>query len=177
MHKLTRFAIALSILASAAAGAQPGHHGRGPGGPRGLHGPGGPAEADAHHMQRVSQRLELTAEQQERWQELVSKHRESLLPLFDEAKALHEQAQELTQSEDPDPAALGQLHLDARAIHQDIATSREILQATLNDTLTVAQQDAWEAMRANGPRRGHGREHGPGRGHHEGGRFGGGPAV
>jgi len=164
MKKLTGFSIALLILVAAAAGAQPGWHGR-----------GGPDEASAHHMQRITQRLDLTEGQQERWQELVSSGHESLQPLFDQVHAIHEEAQALMQSDDPDPAAIGQLHLDARAIQADIATSREILHATLNDLLTVEQQEAWEEMRAHGP---HG---GPRRGdrnhHRRGAQFGGEPPA
>ena len=174
MQKLTGFTIAVLILAAAAASAQPGQHGRGLGGPRGLHGRSGPDGGGARHMERVTQRLDLTEEQQARWQEIASSSQESLQPLFDEAQAIHEEAQALMQSDDPEPAALGQLHLDARAIHEDIATSREILHATLNDLLTVDQQEAWEEMRAEGPR---GSRRGPRDRHRRGGQFGGGPPA
>lgn len=159
MKKLSGFAIAVLILATASAGAQFGHHGRGPGGPRGLHGPGGPAAGGTDHMARLTQRLDLSESQEVRWQELVSSSQESLQPLFEQAQAIHEEAQELMQSDDPDPTALGQLHLDARAIHEDIATAREILHATLNDLLTIEQQDVWQEMRAHGPRAGRGARH------------------
>lgn len=128
--------------------------GRG-GPPAGSHG-GRSSMAGGPHLERLSQELDLTEDQQADWQKALSAHRESLRPIFDQLQQLHGQIDTLLQSDDPDPAEVGLLVIEQHDLRSAMGEAQELLEAELAGLLTPDQLSRWEEMKQEG-RRGFGR--------------------
>ena len=156
MKKLSLASILLLALTPAAILAQPGDGpGRG-----GMHGPGAP-----RFLHHVARQLNLTDEQGDEWKQIVEALHESVQPLLEEAKALHQELRDLTESANPDPTVVGQLHLDAAALHKDVRALHENAQTDLRAILTAEQLAVWDELQEGAPKRGRGGRrghHGPG---------------
>ena len=160
MKNLSLALIPLIALTVAPVLAQPSHaQGRG-----GMHGAGG-GPRFLHHVVR---QLDLSDEQRDEWQQIVAALHESVQPLLEEARALHQELRDLTESTNPDPTAAGQLYLDAAAIHNDVRASHENAQTDLRAILTAEQLAVWDELEEEAPMRGRGRrDHRGGHGRHQ----------
>lgn len=119
----------------------------------GMHGPRGAS----HFLHHVARQLDLTDEQSDEWKQITGALHDSVQPLLEEAKALHEELRELTESTNPDPTAVGQLHLDAAAIHSEVQALHENAQTDLRATLSADQLAVWDELQEEAPMRGRGR--------------------
>lgn len=153
---LTALAL-LAALTTFTALAQP--PGRGPG-----HGPFGPLGG------RLAEFLDLTEEQQAGARQLAEQAHDAIQPLLEEQHSLRQEIGEVLESEDPAPARVGELVLEARALREQLEQARQSFEEDFTALLTAEQRDRFallqEARQIFGPRghhRGPGRR-GPGRG-------------
>lgn len=105
------------------------------------------AERDAERMARV---LQLTEDQKEQWRRLREEHEASVGPLMRQMRDITDRLESEADLENPDPAVVGQLELDRRAVAGKLRTSRIQVDEDLKRLLDRDQTIRWEALRENG---------------------------
>ena len=144
LNRLTRFvrALLLGLLLAGSAsflGAQE------EGAKRGARGDF--AERDAERMARV---LQLTEDQKEDWRRLREEHEAGVRPLLRQMRDITERLQTEANLENPDPAVVGQLELDRRAVARQLRESRVQAHEDATRLLDRDQRIRWEALQENG---------------------------
>lgn len=129
---LTLITLATAIAATAAA--QPG--------------PPPPPRGDA-----LANYLQLTDAQKSTWQTARSTFETAVKPLHDQARAAHEQIEQMLSAANPDATAIGNLMISAKKIGDQIKSAHETLDATLVATLTADQKAKFDAFKAARPPR------------------------
>ena len=105
------------------------------------------AERDAERMARV---LQLTEDQQEEWRRLREEHEASVRPLMRQMRDVTERLETEANLENPDPAIVGQLELDRRALSRQLRDSRVQAHEDATRLLDRDQRIRWEALQENG---------------------------
>lgn len=105
------------------------------------------AERDAERMARV---LQLTEDQKEEWRRLREEHEASVRPLLRQMRDITERLESEADLEDPDPAVVGQLELDRRAVARQLRDSRVQAHEDATRLLDRDQRIRWEALEENG---------------------------
>lgn len=108
---------------------------------------GDSAERDAERMARV---LQLTEDQQEEWRRLREEHEASVRPLMRQMRDITERLETAANLENPDPAVVGQLELDRRALSRQLRDSRVQAHEDATRLLDRDQRIRWEALQENG---------------------------
>jgi Spy/CpxP family protein refolding chaperone len=118
---------------------------------------------------RMAEFLGLTDQQQTEVRKLMEDRRGDSRALWEKLKTNREAMQQALESASPDPAAVGELAIEAHKLHQQMQALREAQDQAIRNLLTPDQKvkfDAMKAMRpegARGPRgAGFGVEHGGG---------------
>jgi Spy/CpxP family protein refolding chaperone len=91
--------------------------------------------------------LELTPEQVAAWDTLLEARTAAVEPLREELQAVEEQLRELLQSENPDPAAIGTLVLQGKALREQIAAANQAYVEGFEAMLERPQLDRLEFLR------------------------------
>ncbi len=164
---LLAVAAATALLAVPAAAMAHGPHGGG-----GPHGPGAPGPGFI--VERLAERLELSAEQRADIEALMAAHRARVEPWHEELAAAREAVRGAVEAETFDEEAIRAAAAEVARLEVELAVERARFGAELGSVLTREQQAALAELRES--RRGMGRR-GPG-GFHRGprGRWGGPPA-
>ncbi|MCY3963464.1 MAG: Spy/CpxP family protein refolding chaperone [Acidobacteria bacterium] len=105
------------------------------------------AERDAERMARV---LQLTEDQQEEWRRLREEHEASVRPLMRQMRDITERLETEANLKNPDPALVGQLELDRRAVARQLRDSRVQVHEDATRLLDRDQRIRWEALQENG---------------------------
>ena len=105
------------------------------------------ADRDAERMARV---LQLTEDQKEQWRRLRDEQQASVGPLMRQMRDITERLESEANIENPDPAVVGQLEIDRRAVARRLRTSRIQVAKDLKRLLDRDQTIRWEALRENG---------------------------
>lgn len=147
LNRLTRFvrALLLGLLVAASASFLGAQEGDEPRAKRGVHGDF--AERDAERMARV---LQLTEDQKEEWRRLREEHEASVRPLMRQMRDITERLETEANLENPDPAVVGQLELDRRAVARQLRDSRLQAHEDATRLLDRDQRIRWEALEENG---------------------------
>ena len=132
----------LLVAATAFAAAQ---EGDGPHSKRGARGDF--AERETERMARV---LQLTEDQMEEWRRLRGEHEASVRPLMRQMRDITERLETEANLENPDPAVVGQLELDRRAVARQLKESRVQAHEDATRLLDRDQRIRWEALQENG---------------------------
>ena len=132
----------LVVAATAFAAAQ---EGDGPHSKRGARGDF--AEREAERMARV---LQLTEDQMEEWRRLREEHEASVRPLMRQMRDVTERLETEANLQNPDPAVVGQLELDRRAVARQLKESRVQAHEDATRLLDRDQRIRWEALQENG---------------------------
>ncbi len=118
---------------------------------------------------RMAKFLGLTQQQQDQIRKLMESGRADHKALWDKLKTNRESMQQALASASPDPAAVGELAIEAHQLHQQAKALRDAQDKAIRDLLTPDQKvkfDAMKALRAEGlggPRgAGFGLQHGGG---------------
>lgn len=130
------------VAATAFAAAQ---EGDGPHSKRGARGDF--AEREAERMARV---LQLTEDQMEEWRRLREEHEASVRPLMRQMRDITERLETEANLDNPDPAVVGQLELDRRAVARQLQESRVQAHEDATRLLDHDQRIRWEALQENG---------------------------
>jgi Spy/CpxP family protein refolding chaperone len=139
-------AVALGVLlAPGVPLAQPGY-GHGPHGRRG--GGGGPMM-----MERLFDRLDLTADQRDQIHELFAKHRDELGPLLDQSQAAHQALADQIHADTFDEKAIRKAAADLAGTEADLAVARGRFFQDISRILTPEQRDQLRDMMANARQR------------------------
>ncbi len=118
---------------------------------QGFGGRGGGSQVPS---QRLLERLGITDPVQlEGINQLVEDGKAALGILREEQKEFRQQLRTLLESEDPDPAEVGNKVIWARDVGADIRTVREGIRAEFEANLTADQLTAWEEFNSNRQRR------------------------
>ncbi|HVF60303.1 MAG TPA: Spy/CpxP family protein refolding chaperone [Thermoanaerobaculia bacterium] len=122
------------LLATAAAGAQPGsfRHDR--------------DERRGHRAERLTQELGLSESQQAAAKQLHEQLRETMKPLHEEQRALHEQV-ETALEQGADAATVGNLVITAHQKRQAMRAAREELERDFAALLTPEQLAKYETLK------------------------------
>ena len=161
MRKLWMLVIALVLVAGGAAAFEHGvrrerMHG-------GMHGGYGMHSDD--HFDRIADQLKLSAAQREAAAKLHEEARAKAETQRDRMHAAHDAMEELFESGSPDPTALGQRMLEARAARQELQALHEATLAEFKKLLDAAQLTEFEKLHSE---RGRMRmRHGPGHPDHD----------
>ncbi len=113
------------------------------------------ADLGQRHAERLARALQLTDAQQEEWQRLQQEHRTAVRALMADMRNLTQRLDRAASVEDPDPATVGQLELDRRAIGEKMRDLRAHLDEAQFNLLDHDQKIRWEAVKENlrrGPR-------------------------
>src|SRR5262245_26397386 len=126
MSRWTMFAsaAALSVVGLAVGGSA---QGAGPGGGKhgfgfGHHGRGG--------LMEDARLLDLSDDQQSAVRDLFRQHGEAVRPLMEKERDLHRQVREAASAENPDPAAVGRIAIQAYKTGEEIHAQRKELEAS-----------------------------------------------
>jgi len=144
-------AIAAATLGSAYAGEE---SALAPGGGRHFgHGRGG---------DRLARELNLSDKQKTQWKQLREEHFQSIQPLIEQERQIHDQIRQQLEGASADPDAVGKLMIQGHELGKQFKASRDELDAKLGQILTPEQKTKFDAMKQRrmqgGPRgfRGHG---------------------
>ena len=132
MKKLLTLTAVAALAVSAAAVAR----GHGPGHMR-SHGDGAMME---RHMERIADELNLTTEQREAAKKLHEDSRERAEALHEQMGAAHQEIEEMLDSPNPDPTALGQKMIATRATRAELKALHEELFGQFRALLDADQQ-------------------------------------
>lgn len=120
--------------------------------PPGGFGPGhGPFAGKGRGGERLAKYLELTAEQQTKWDELQQQFRDSVRPLFEQQRSQAEQLRSLLDAQTPDPFEVGTLVIAQRNGRRELETAHTHLEEQLKAILTPEQLTKYEAFQAARP--------------------------
>jgi Spy/CpxP family protein refolding chaperone len=113
--------------------------------PPGEHGPGmGPAG-------RMARFLGLTDQQQADIRKLMEGQRADHQALWEKLKANREAMKQALDNANPDPAAVGELAIEAHKLHQQMQALRDAQDKAIRDLLTPDQRLKFDAMKALRP--------------------------
>ncbi len=121
--------------------------------PPGEHGPGMGPHA------RMARYLGLTQQQQDDVRKLMEERKADHQALWEKLGKNREAMQQALDSASPDPAAVGELAIEAHKLHQQMQALRDAQDKAIRDLLTPDQKvkfDAMKAMRPEGGPRGGG---------------------
>jgi len=102
-------------------------------------------------LDRIAAALQLTDEQKAAWTAAHQNFRATAEPLFAQARALHDEIESLIDQGNPDPAVVGQKTIALHAVHQQIKSAHDALDAAVNAMLTPEQKTKLEALKAMRP--------------------------
>jgi Spy/CpxP family protein refolding chaperone len=146
--KTTMLAVSILWLGIALAGAQPVEAVERP-----LDGPGWSGGAG------MARALELTDEQKAAFREVLEQHRTKMQSLREKMRQSHQALEAALEGDDPDPASVGKIAIQGRALRKQAEAHREQMNQALREFLTPEQQaklDALESLRRRGTRFGPG---------------------
>lgn len=143
MKKLLTLAAVTAVVASTVAVAR--EHGPGHGGFRG-HGERGSAAMMQRHLEYMADELELTTEQREAARKLHADSSERAEALHEQMRAAHDEVETLLDSPNPDPTALGQKMIAARAARNEMKALHEELFGQFRALLDAEQQKKLDEM-------------------------------
>jgi Spy/CpxP family protein refolding chaperone len=125
-------------------------------------GPQGPARQGRgeDRLQRMTEYLGLTEEQQAAWKSLQEQHKAEMQPLMQEGRELHERLRAATEAENPDPTAVGAATLALKQHREKAKVAHQAFTEKLAGTLTPEQKTKFEAFQAS-HRGGHGKPGAP----------------
>lgn len=95
----------------------------------------------------VIQFLELTPEQVTAWDALLETRKAAVEPLREQLRAVEEDLAELLEGENPDPAAVGTLVLQGKALREQIAAANQAYVEGFENMLEHPQLDRLEFLR------------------------------
>jgi Spy/CpxP family protein refolding chaperone len=150
--------LTVALAGLLALGAFPAAHAEGPGGPP----PGrerGPRFAPGHGPlgPRFAEELGLSDDQKAQVEALRKKNEETLKPLADAARQAHEAFRGALESDNPDPAVVGQAALAMNTAEKALRAAHESTFEQMKSILTEEQRAKFEAARERrGPRHGRG---------------------
>jgi len=107
----------------------------------------------------MTRALELTDEQTAAFREVLEQHRAKMQSLREKMRQNHQALEAALEGDDPDPAAVGKIAIQGRALRKQAEAHREQIKQALREFLTPEQQtklDVLESMRRRGPRFGPG---------------------
>ena len=110
--------------------------------PPGKH---GPWMGRADHMARF---LGLSEQQQDAVRKVMEDRRADHQALWEKLKKNREAMQQALESANPDPAAVGELAIEAHRLHQQEQALRDAQDKAIRDLLTPEQQVKFDAMKA-----------------------------
>jgi len=110
--------------------------------PPGDHGPG---MGRAEHMARF---LGLSQQQQAEVRKVMEGQRADHQALWEKLKTNREATQQALDSANPDPAAVGELAIEAHRLHQQEQALRDAQDKAIRDILTSDQKVKFDAMKA-----------------------------
>jgi Spy/CpxP family protein refolding chaperone len=126
----------------------------------GPQGPGRQGRGE-ERLQRMTEFLGLTEEQQAAWKSLQEQQKAEMQPLMEEGRELHERLRAATEAENPDPAAVGAATLALKQHREKAKAAHEAFTQKLTGTLTPEQKTKFEAFQAS--HRGYGKHGAKGR--------------
>jgi Spy/CpxP family protein refolding chaperone len=91
--------------------------------------------------------LDLTAEQEAAWDALLGTRKAAVEPPREELEAVEKELHALLQSENPEPAAVGALVLEAKALREQIAAANQAYVEGFEAMLTHPQLDRLQFLR------------------------------
>jgi Spy/CpxP family protein refolding chaperone len=103
--------------------------------------------------------LDLTDEQRAAFREVLERHRTKMQALREKMRLNHRALEAALEGDDPDPATVGKIAIEGRALRKLAEADREQMNQALREFLTPEQQtklDVLESMRRRGPRFGPG---------------------
>lgn len=115
-------------------------------GPQGLARQGGGEDG---RLQRMTEYLGLTEEQQAAWKSLQEQQKAEMEPLRQEGRELHERLRTATEAENPDPTAVGAATLAFKQHREKARAAHEAFTEKLTGTLTPEQKTRFEAFQAS----------------------------
>jgi Spy/CpxP family protein refolding chaperone len=107
----------------------------------------------------MARALELTDEQKAAFREVLEQHRTKLQSLGEKMRQNHQALEAALKGDDPDPATVGKIAIQGRALRKQVEADREQMKQALREFLTPEQQtklDLLESMRGREPRFGPG---------------------
>lgn len=107
----------------------------------------------------MARALELTDEQKTAFRDVLEQHRTKMQSLGEKIRQNHQALEAALEVDDPDPAAVGKIAIQGRALRKQAETHREQMKQALREFLTPEQQtklDVLESMRGRGLRFGPG---------------------
>jgi Spy/CpxP family protein refolding chaperone len=107
----------------------------------------------------MARALDLTAEQRAAFREVLEQHRTTMQSLREKMRQNNQALEATLEGDDPDPAAVGKIVIEGRALRKQAEAHREQMNQALREFLTPEQQtklDVLESMRRRGPRFGPG---------------------
>ena len=113
--------------------------------PRGERGPW-MGQAD-----RMAKFLGLSQQQQDQIRKLMEDRRGDRQALWEKLKTNREATQQALDNANPDPAAVGELAIEAHKLHQQMQALRDAQDKAIRDLLTPDQKVKFDAMKAMRP--------------------------
>ncbi len=117
---------------------------------------------------RMARFLGLTQQQQDEVRKLMEDRRGDRQALWEKLKTNREATQQALDNANPDPAAVGELAIEAHKLHQQMQAMRDAQDEAIRGLLTPDQKVKFDAMKAMRPE-GMGGHPGPGFGPEHGG--------
>ena len=100
---------------------------------------------------RMARFLGLTDQQQAEIRKLMADRRGDGQALWEKLKTNREAMQQALESANPDPAAVGELAIEAHKLHQQMQALRDARDKAIRDLLTPDQKVKFDAMKAMRP--------------------------
>ncbi len=100
---------------------------------------------------RMAKFLGLTDQQQAEIKKLMEGGRGDRQALWEKLKTNREAMQQALESANPDPAAVGELAIEAHKLHQQMQALRDAQDKAIRDLLTPDQKVKFDAMKAMRP--------------------------
>lgn len=166
IKKVVRWSSAATFAATLAVSAAWAYGGKGMYGPMGMDGGpmmGAPMSEDGARrermLERMAERLQLKSEQREQLRALAERSAQTMKPLYEEMRRLHEERRKLWQAPQLDEAALTALRERWLRLHERMVTEREQAMIEMARILTPEQRQ--RMMNEMDKHHRGGREHGP----------------
>jgi len=100
---------------------------------------------------RMARFLGLTQQQQDQIRKLMEDRRGDCQALWEKLKTNREATQQALDNANPDPAAVGELAIEAHRLHQQMQALRDAQDKAIRDLLTPDQRVKFDAMKALRP--------------------------
>lgn len=118
-----------------------------------------------HRAERLTDALDLTADQQAAWKTQREELRTTVQPLMEQSQELRKQLRDSLDAGTTDAQAVGDLVLSTHAIGQQIREAHDAAQAAFRALLTTEQQATFDKLQERRSEMGDRHGHGPGQGH------------